>query len=209
MPSNRKRPTPSEPDINRRSAPDTPMLSRLGRRLRGLLTRPMRVQNRGDGLKLVVVERRRKPQDAARASVAQARLELRERLLAHDLGQAAAIMRPLVKVHDALRDGGWDGLDRLAEPILSRALVQAEIIAGGDPSPALSQLIERLRLSLVAARLRIERNRDAAAAEAPAVEVSELSADEFSTLYPAHAITEPHDEREAQAEREAGPVSQR
>lgn len=196
----RKRPTPPAPDVNRRSAPDTPMLSRLGRRLRGMLTRPIRVRNRGDGLKLEMVERRRKPQDGARASVAQARLELRERLLSHDLAQAAAIMRPLVKVHDALRDGGWDALDHLAEPILARALVQAEIITGNEPSPALAQLIERLRLSLVAARLRIERSRDAAAAEAPAVEVSELSADEFSTLYPTHGVTE---------EREDDPVSQR
>ena len=116
--------------------------------------------------------------------MAQVRAELRERLLAHDLARAAAIMRPLVKVHDALRDGGWAALPSLPDALLSRAIAQTEIIAAGESSPALSLLVERLRQAQVAARLRVERQREAAAAEAPAVEVSEISADVFSSFLP-------------------------
>ena len=141
----------------RRASAKARGLSRLLLLLKNLWARPLGLQRQGQGLKLVLVERRRPPSPNEPPKLAQIRTELRERLLNHKHAHAAQVMRHLALVHDELGRAGWPGVEVLPGSTLGLAMVQAEMLASEGPSPVLSHVIERLRIFKVAADVREER----------------------------------------------------
>ncbi len=150
-------------------------------KLRGLLARPIGLQRRDGRLHVVLVDRRRpEPPDPWLAPL---QAELNERLLAQQFGPTAQAMRHLCFVHDALQSKGWPAVSSLPAHVLGRAIVQAEMLAGDEPSPGLKRLVERLRpLQLAAAEReeRAARSRDLVAGEQ--IEVSEATHEEFDAV---------------------------
>ncbi|MDH5539394.1 MAG: hypothetical protein OEY03_08330 [Rhizobacter sp.] len=124
--------------------------------LKGLFVRPLGLQKRGNQFHVVLVDRRRAPQTAEQ-ELSKLRADLRARLLTHEHGQTAQVMRHLAFVHDELGRTGWSGLEELPGPVIRLALVQAEMLASRDPSPSLETIVERLRVLKVAAGMREER----------------------------------------------------
>ncbi len=141
----------------RRASAKARGLSRLLLLLKNLWARPLGLQRRGKGVKLVLVERRRPPSPDEPPKLARIRAELRERLLNHKHAHAAQVMRHLALVHDELGRAGWPGVEVLPGSALGLAMVQAEMLASEGPSPVLSHVIERLRIFKVAADVREER----------------------------------------------------
>lgn len=145
--------------------------------LGGILGRPLALET-GDGSpRIVLVERRRAADADHRASVALLCEELRARLLGQYPDSAAQVMRELVLVHDQLTTKGWSAVEALSSSVLGMAVVQAQALTSSEPSPALAQFADRLRVVKVNVELREERQR-MTAAEAP-VEVRELTHEEF------------------------------
>jgi ATP/maltotriose-dependent transcriptional regulator MalT len=150
------------------------------RRLRGMLKRPLRLERRGLHWHLVLVDRRRNPSPLAAPSDAQQLSELGARLLAIDHEHAAAGMRHLVALHGKLRRKGWVAVEAMPARHLARALTQCELLASLEPSPAMSRLVERLRILKTAAEVHEERRALARADDLRAqVEVTETSFDDF------------------------------
>lgn len=141
----------------RRAAANVRGLSRALRLLKNLWARPLGVQRQGQGLKLVLVERRRAPSPDEPPKLAQIRTELRERLLGHKHAHAAQVMRHLALVHDEIGRAGWPGVQVLPGSVLGLAMVQAEMLASEGPSRVMTYVIERLRIFKVAADVREER----------------------------------------------------
>lgn len=170
------------------------------RRLKGVLKRPLRLERRGLHWLVVVVDRRRSPSPLAVPSEAQLLSELRARLLAIDHEHAANGMRQLVALHGKLRRKGWGAVEAMAARDLARALAQCELLASLEASPAMSMLIERLRLLKAASEAREERRARARADELDGqAEVIETSFDAFhetergwlDTVAPAAARADP------------------
>jgi hypothetical protein len=198
----RKKPTPIE-DAN-----DAPLKERRAglqgkgavhplKRLKGALGRPVALEWRNGQPHVVLVERR----SAARLGRSQADLcaELRARLLAQEAGETTKLLRHLIVVHDTLTRRGWEGVGALPANVLVKAAMQADMLAGEDPSPALTQLAEQLRLQHAAAVARDHANK---AVEAPGdgdenepnrVEVTEGSYKEFEELERSWTRTMPSD----------------
>lgn len=160
------------------------------RRLKGLLRRPLRLQRHGLQWHVVLVDRRLRPSPDEPPSQAQLLAELSARLLAIEHQHAAAGMRQLVRVHDELWRKGWPGVEGLSAWDLQRALAQGELLASLEASPAMTMLVDRLRLLKAAAEVREER-RTAAQAEAASgqPEVSETNFDEFHDTVPGRTHT--------------------
>lgn len=151
------------------------------RRLKGALSRPLALERRNGSLHIVLVERRRSEAADRVPSVRQIRQELRARLLGHAHEHAALTMRHLGHVHDVLGRQGWPGVEELHTRVLGRALVQAQMLASDDASPALTEVIDRLRRYKVAAELRDERHpRGSATACRAPLEVSESDVKAFA-----------------------------
>jgi hypothetical protein len=178
------------PRRERRSAPGAKGLGAALRRVKGVLARPVRLQLRGGQLHVVLVDRRSAASADVPLAVAQLRAELGERLLAQP-PEAAQVMRHLVLVHDELGRKGWAGVEALPLALIGKALVQAEMLAGREPSAALGALVERLRALKVAAEIRAERRMRLCAEAGAAVEVSEASRDEFEATERAWTGTVP------------------
>ena len=166
--------------------------------LKSLLGRPLGLERRGSQLHVTLRERRRSPEAIKAEQLAQLREELRIRLLGQADERHTAVMRHLVLVHDELGRQGWQGVGAMDSKTLSRALVQAQMLASHGASPGLTILIEQLRLFQVAAELREERKVRAASIVEPmvepvgepmaedsgapiAVEVSESTQEEFNS----------------------------
>ena len=145
-----KPPTRKIPLKDRRAAPGTKAAAGSLNQLKGILGRPLGLQRQGSQIQVVLVERRSATPADQPPSLAQHCDELRARLLAQE-APAAQIMRHLVLVHDALASKGWPGLRALSGSVLRKALVQAEMLASVEPSPALEAIIEQLRPLLDAA----------------------------------------------------------
>ena len=126
------------------------------RKLKGALNRPLALQNREGRLHVVLVDRRRAPRDAP-LSLDQIRADLRTRLLVQQHELAVQVLRPLVRVHEQLCEGGWDTVGKLPADLLSKALQQALMLQRDDPSPALGTVIERLRIFKAAAEVEADR----------------------------------------------------
>jgi hypothetical protein len=158
------------------------------KRLKGVLGRPVRLEWRNGQPHLALVERR----SGARQGRSQAHLcaELRARLLALAADETSKLLRYLVVVHDTLAKKGWEGVGALPATVLARAIRQADMLASEDPSPTLTDFVERLRQQHAAA---FARDQALQTIEKPVddeddvntphrVEVSEASYKEFEDL---------------------------
>jgi len=125
--------------------------------LKGLMARPIVLERRGRGVHLVLIDRRQAPAPDNDASLTPLRAELRTRLVAHEVAHAAKVMRHLGFVHDQLGRGGWPAVAALPTRLLGNALLQAEMLAEREPSPALQLVIDRLRLLSAEASQRDDR----------------------------------------------------
>jgi hypothetical protein len=198
----RSKPTPTKDSI------DAPLKERRAglqgkrdanplKRLKGALGRPIGLEWRDGQPHVVLVERR----SAARVGRSQAHLcdELRARLLAQGADETSKLLRYLVVVHDTLTRKGWEGVGALPATVLKKAIRQAEMLVSEDPSPALTQLAEHLRLYHAAAVARDQAKKSNATpgeddANAPhRVEVTEASYKEFEDLERSWTRTMPTD----------------
>jgi hypothetical protein len=198
----RKKPTPTQDSIDaplkeRRAGLQGKRAANPLQRFKGALSRPVTLEWRGGQPHVVLVERR----SAARLGRSQADLcaELRARLLAQGADETSKLLRYLVVVHDTLTRKGWDGVGALPASVLTKAIRQADMLAKEDPSPALTELAERLRLQLAAA---VARDHAKKANRAPGnddanapnrVEVTEASYKEFEDLQRSWTRTMPSD----------------
>jgi hypothetical protein len=161
------------------------------------LKRPVALEWRDGQPHVVLVERR----SGARVGRSQADLcaELRARLLAQGADETSKLLRYLVVVHDTLTRKGWEGVGALPAPVLAKAAMQADMLASEEPSPALTQLAERLRLqhaAAIASALANQKNRTPGDDDANArnrVEVTEASYKEFEDLERSWTRTMPSD----------------
>jgi hypothetical protein len=168
-PGNRRRPRKE-----RRKPPGAPGSMRW---LGGMLARPLAIETGAGGPRVVLVERRKNREPSDRVPTVQICEQLRSRLVGHQLDNATRVMRHLVLVHDQLATKGWAAVAMLPGKVLERAVVQCQMLATDEASPALAQLADRLRVMKVEAELREERQRNAQADRD--VEVIELSEEEF------------------------------
>jgi hypothetical protein len=195
----RKKPTPTQDSIDAPQKERRAGLRGQGaanplKRLKGALGRPVALEWRGGQPHVVLVERR----SGSRLDRSQADLcaELRARLLAQEAGEASKLLRHLIVVHEALTRKGWEGVGALPATVLAKAIRQADMLASEDPSPALTQLAERLRLQHAAAAARDQANETPGDDDANArnrVEVSEASYKEFEDLERSWTRTMPSD----------------
>jgi hypothetical protein len=198
----RRKPTPTKdstlsPLIERRAGLPGKSAANPLSRLKGALGRPVALEWRSGQPHVVLVERR----SGARQDRSQAHLcaELRARLLAQEAGETSKLLRDLIVVHDSLTRKGWDGVGALPVAVLSKAIRQAEMLDSEEPSPALTQLAERLRLHHAAAVACHQAKRNSGAsgddeANAPnRVEVTEGSYKEFEDLERSWTRTMPSD----------------
>jgi hypothetical protein len=156
------------------------------RRIKGALGRPVALEWRNGQPHVVLVERR----SAARLDRSQAELcvELRARLLEKEGDETSKLLRYVIVVHDTLKRKGWDGVCALPATVLAKATLQTEMLASEEPSPALTQLAERLRLQHAAALAREQANQanatpgDGDVNALNQVEVREASYKEFEEL---------------------------
>jgi hypothetical protein len=168
------------------------------KRLKGALGRPVALEWRGGQPHVVLLERR---SGGARLGRSQAHLcaELRARLLAQGASETSKLLRYLVIVHDTLTRKGWEGVGALPVAVLAKAIRQVDMLAGEDPSPALTELAEQLRLHHAAAAARAQAKQAHGAPEdddahAPnRIEVTEGSYKEFEELERSWKRTMPSD----------------
>ena len=173
------------PFKDRRAPADAQSPAGSLRWLKSLLGRPMGLVRRGGQWKLEVLERRRTAVVDA-LSWSQLRSELRRRLDDPAHGHAATALRHLVVTINELKRKGWPGVEALPESVLERARLQADMLNGATPSPALTQLAERR------GRLQLERHRRSAASAVPqALEISEVTHEEFEAMERSWAGTLP------------------
>ena len=145
----------AKPRVERRTPRGKPGSLRW---LRGLLGRPVVLEQRNGSLHLTLLERRRPPeviQAQERAALCE---ELRLRLLEHG-EHHVAVLRPLVAVHEALSRQGWDRVGRLPSALLAKAHLQLLMLIGREASDALAGMAEHLRLLQAAAEAREDRDR--------------------------------------------------
>lgn len=163
-------------------------------RLKGALSRPVTLQWRDGQPRVVLLERR----SATRLTRAQAHLcdELRARLLAQGADEASKLLRHLAIVHDKFWRKGWDGVVALPASVLAKAVMQADMLDREEPSPALQEFVETLRLQHGAALAREQARGRRAQDDASApntLEVKEASYQEFEELERSWSHTMPSD----------------
>ena len=145
----------AKPRVERRAPRGKPGSLRW---LRGLLGRPVVLEQRNGSLHLTLLERRRPPEVIQAQERAALCDELRLRLLEHG-EHHVAVLRPLVAVHEALSRHGWDRVGRLPSALLAKAHLQLLMLIGREPSDALAGMADHLRLLQAAAEAREDRNR--------------------------------------------------
>jgi len=177
--SSRKAPMP-----DRRASPQDKGTVASLRRLKGLLARPMRLENQDGRLQLIVVERRRKRFGDDARDMRELCAELTDRLLAREDHQVLHVLRHLSCVHGVLRRQGWAGVSKLPAHVLGRALIQAEMLDSKEPSPLLVALIDRLKGFKAAADGRAQRPVARAPVPVPSqsMEISESTFEEFQAM---------------------------
>lgn len=173
------------------------------KKLKGALGRPVALQWRNGQPHVVLVDRR----SGARLQRSDVHLcaELRARLLAQEADETSKLLRDLVEVHDKLTRAGWAAVSALPATKLHRAAMQAHMLSKDDPSPALAQLAERLRMEHAAAQMRDQKHRvvqasqpdatpdDADPGDAHRVDVKETSYEEFEEVERSWTRTMPSD----------------
>jgi hypothetical protein len=182
-----KGPRAVKPRVERRAPRGKPGSLRW---LKGLLGRPVALEQRNGKLHLTLVERRRPPAVIQAQECAALCEELRLRLLEHS-ERHVAVLRPLVTVHDALERGGWDRVGRLPSSLLAKAHMQLLMLVSREHSSALGEMAEHLRLLQAAVEAREDRNRrDGVSDDDVMVVVEDASEAEYETLQRAWVVTE-------------------
>ena len=136
-------------------------------------------------------EGRREDDEAVPMSlVMQQCAEIGARLLIHD--PATQPVRHLFILHDELRNGGWERVEKLPLKVIDRALTEAEILDGSEPSPLLTTIVAELREQKAAAEARAAREAAEGGWEAPKVpEVSDSDFAEWEQMERSWAGTVP------------------
>ena len=119
------------------------------------------------------------------------RAELGARLLVHD--PATQVVHHLFVVHDELQAQGWMGVDALPAKVLERALVEAEILQGDEPSSLLATIIAELGELKAAATARdLEKALEREFETMKGPEVSDTNFDEYELMERSWAGTVPN-----------------
>jgi len=155
------------------------------RRLKGMLGRPIALDQRDGRLSIVLVDRRRAPAQQQSRSSSRRQLcdDLRARLLSDGRPQTLHVMRHLVFVLNELERRNWRGVESLQGHLLGNAVVQAEMLLGDEASTLAAKFLERLRILKAAADAREEgksRRKDSKPAEP--LEVCESTFEEFELM---------------------------
>ena len=104
--------------------------------------------------------------------------EIGARLLIHD--PATQPVRHLFILHDELRRGGWQQVEKLPPKVIDRALTEAEILEDSEPSPLLTTIVSELRELKAAADAQAAREAAEADWEVPQMpEVSDTNFDDY------------------------------
>lgn len=141
---------------------------------------PLALEKRDRSLHVVLVERRRRPEAIRAEALQQLCYELGLRLVELESATARHAMRHLITVHDTLVRKGWGGVDVLPARVLSKAVVQAQMISGRESSPRMRAFVDHVRKLQVAAEVREDRvHHSQTLASESACEVQEGSAEDY------------------------------
>jgi len=121
-------------------------------------------------------EKRDDAEPAAMSLVMQQCAEIGARLLIHD--PATQPVRHLFILHDELRNGGWERVEKLPLKVIDRALTEAEILECSEPSPLLTTIVAELREHKAAGEARAAR--EAAEGDWEVPKVPEVSDSDFA-----------------------------
>jgi site-specific recombinase XerC len=170
-------PLSSKPRKERRAPRGTPGSLRW---MREVLGRPLALERRDKAVRLVLVERRRRPEVIRAEALTQLCYELGLRLVELESSTAHHAMRHLIAVHDTLARKGWSGVETMPARILGKSVVQAQMISGREPSPRMRAFVDHLRKLQVAAEVREDRlAHPAQFGHESAVEVNETTSEAF------------------------------
>ena len=104
--------------------------------------------------------------------------EIGARLLIHD--PSTQPVRHLFILHDELRRGGWQQVEKLPPKVIDRALTEAEILEDSEPSPLMTTIVSELRELKAAADAQTAREAAEADWEVPQMpEVSDTNFDDY------------------------------
>jgi len=124
--------------------------------LKGLLGRPLTLERRGDGLRVVLGERRRQsPPDPETLPLPALCEALRRQLKAY-AAKNTTKLRLLVGLRNSLWRHGWDAVARKDSRVLASVLSQMKILLVCQPTPELKFIAHRLRMLQAAAEAREE-----------------------------------------------------
>lgn len=159
--------------------------------VRGILGRQIRLEyGRKPQPKRAASEKHDDAEPATTPLVMQQCAEIGARLLIHD--PATQPMRHLFILHDELRAGGWERVEKLPLKIIDRALTEAEILDCSEPSPLLTTIVAELREQKAAAEARAAREAAEGDWEVPQIpEVSDTNFDEYELMERSWAGTIP------------------
>ena len=141
----------------------------LGRQIRLEIGRKQQPQRTAE-------EKKRDEEPVPLSLVMQQCAEIGARLLIHD--PATQPVRHLFILHDELRNGGWERVEKLPLKVIERALTEAEILDGSEPSPLLTTIVAELRELKTAAEERAAR--EAAEGDWEVPKVPEVSDSDFA-----------------------------
>ena len=176
--------------IESRAEPGAPVKRRSLDWVRDVLGRQIRLEHSRKQQRGGEPEKREDEEQAAMPMVMQQCAELGARLLIHD--PATQPVRHLFILHDELRAGGWERVERLPMKVIDRALTEAEILDCSEPSPLLTTIVAELREQKAAAEARAAREAAEAEWEVPKVpEVSDTNFDEYELMERSWAGTVP------------------
>lgn len=148
--------------------------------IKGILGRPLTLEKRDRSARLVLVDRRRRPEVIRAEALKQLSYELTLRLTELESGTARHAVRHLIAVHDALTRKGWSGVEMQPSRVLSKAVVQAQLISAREDSPRMRAFVDHLRKLQVASEVREDRLLHIQqTASAAAVEVHESTPEAF------------------------------
>jgi hypothetical protein len=159
--------------------------------VRDVLSRSLRLQQGRSAPAAASAEEADDPAAPNLSLLMRQRAELGARLLVHD--PATQGVRHLFIVHDELQAQGWMGVDALPAKVLERALVEAEILQGDEPSALLATIIAKLGELKAAATARdLEQALEREYETMKVPEVSDTNFDEYELMERSWAGTVPN-----------------
>jgi hypothetical protein len=176
--------------IESRAEPAPPVKRRSLDWVREVLGRQIRLEQGRKHQRPAVSESREDKEPATLPLVMQQCAEIGARLLIHD--PVTQPVRHLFILHDELRNGGWERVEKLPLKVIDRALTEAEILDCSEPSPLLTTIVAELREHKAAAEARAAREAAEAEWEVPKMpEVSDTNFDEYELMERSWAGTVP------------------